>query len=375
MINKSKKIYIVFLISFLSLSLGSFLFAQERPLEVEYPEMAGIKPETTAFPLPEYVKYIFNSAIILGGVIAFLALVYAGFRYSTSLGSPATQKEAKKQIQTALFGLSLLFLSWLILTTINPQLVVSKLPSLKPPVLPAVTPVFFPPAKEPGEFTIELKKYTELAEKVEKSSEKEVKAAKELKEAAQSCSCDKGKAECKEDHCLCEGDPCPKRGIMNTKKKELIDFSGELKGLNKSFWLGIEAIEKAKIKLEPEEEVKLFITTVNKLADLAFSQATNAQAMWWLGDRCKFEEGRCRYCSCKQCSEEKTAASVPMGPTNTKIRGCLCLGTPPCWQEACPANRIEANLADSEAVDKEIKILSQAIKDLTGKIKIREEKK
>ena len=53
------------LLLFFSLLLINVALAQERPLEAEYPEIQGFKPETVATNLPQYVKYIFNFAIAI----------------------------------------------------------------------------------------------------------------------------------------------------------------------------------------------------------------------------------------------------------------------------------------------------------------------
>jgi len=128
------------LLLFFSLLLINVVLAQERPLETEYPEIQGFKPENVATNLPQYVKYIFNFAVALVGLIAFGVLVWAGIRYVTSAGKPEELKKSKKRIQASLLGILILLFSYLILTTINPQLVVFRLPGLSSvPVTPATT--------------------------------------------------------------------------------------------------------------------------------------------------------------------------------------------------------------------------------------------
>ncbi|KPJ56464.1 hypothetical protein AMJ49_04775 [Parcubacteria bacterium DG_74_2] len=122
----NKKILIIFSLIILStLLLSSFSLAQ-KPLEVDYPEVFGeTLPEKPV--LPEYIKYIFNLALLLGGLVAFGALVYGGFRYLTSVGSPAAMDDAKNQITAGILGLVILLASYLILTTVNPQLAILKM--------------------------------------------------------------------------------------------------------------------------------------------------------------------------------------------------------------------------------------------------------
>lgn len=120
-----KKILIVFLlmVSLLAI-LFDFSFAAERELEVPIPGL-----ETDTLPaLPDYIVAIFNFSLMIIGLIVFGALIYGGFRYLTSAGKPAAMADAKDQIFSALLGLIILFSSYLILTTINPELVILSEP-------------------------------------------------------------------------------------------------------------------------------------------------------------------------------------------------------------------------------------------------------
>ncbi len=118
----SKKISIVVV-----LILATFLsvgFAFARDLEVPLPQTGGGSAITQTPLLPDYIKYIFNFSIGIAGLIAFLTMVYGGFRYLTSAGNPSAMSDANSQIFASLIGLVILFGSYLLLTTINPQLVV-----------------------------------------------------------------------------------------------------------------------------------------------------------------------------------------------------------------------------------------------------------
>jgi hypothetical protein len=106
----------------------------QQKLEIEYVTIPGgeAAPRTVeGTSLPEYVKYIFNFAILIIGLIALGMLIYAGVRYLTSAGDPEKLKGARSQILAAFLGLIILLSSYLILTNINPQLVVFDLSGLK----------------------------------------------------------------------------------------------------------------------------------------------------------------------------------------------------------------------------------------------------
>jgi hypothetical protein len=68
---------------------------------------------------------------MIGGVLAFGAIVYGGVLYAISMGNPSRQSEGKEWIQSALIGLLLLAGATLILKTINPDLVNLNLPTLQ----------------------------------------------------------------------------------------------------------------------------------------------------------------------------------------------------------------------------------------------------
>lgn len=68
------------------------------------------------------IQYFFEWMIVLGGLVAFIAFIWAGILYMTSVGDANKMSEAKKKIRNALLGLILLMLSYLIFYTINPEL-------------------------------------------------------------------------------------------------------------------------------------------------------------------------------------------------------------------------------------------------------------
>ncbi|MEX1113493.1 MAG: pilin [Patescibacteria group bacterium] len=70
------------------------------------------------------VQYI-NAAYIwfafIGGLLAIIMLIYAGYTYMGSYGDPEKISNAKDIVEKTLIGLALLILAALILSTINPR--------------------------------------------------------------------------------------------------------------------------------------------------------------------------------------------------------------------------------------------------------------
>ena len=125
-----KKILIIYFFAILLVSpLSTFSIGGCRELEVPIPGLTS-----TCLPaLPDYIAAIYNFALMIVGIVVFGALIYGGFRYLTSVGNPAAIADAKDQIFSAILGLIILFSAWLILNTINPELVI--LGQAPPPTL------------------------------------------------------------------------------------------------------------------------------------------------------------------------------------------------------------------------------------------------
>src|SRR3989344_127644 len=78
---------------------------------------------------PAFVSTVFKVLIGFGGLFAVVMIVIAGIGYMLSESALDTSK-AKSRAQAALWGLLLLAVSWLILWTINPNLLKFDLTSI-----------------------------------------------------------------------------------------------------------------------------------------------------------------------------------------------------------------------------------------------------
>jgi hypothetical protein len=92
----------------------------------------GMTSDVTTSTAPgEFVSGFYQFALMIGGVLAFGAVVYGGVLYAASAGNPSKQSEGKEWIKSAIFGLLLLAAAYLVLYTINPNLVNLGLPTLQ----------------------------------------------------------------------------------------------------------------------------------------------------------------------------------------------------------------------------------------------------
>lgn len=151
MSKKTKKIISTSLLIFV-VSLFS-LVPQEGKAETQpsdpftYEVMEGIPGfinpgESAGFN--EYVSAIYKFGIWTVGIAALLMLSIGAFTYITSAGNNAAMGTAKTIITDSIIGLVLALLSWLLLYTINPDLVnnsgISKIPSIPPKIEPSLPP-------------------------------------------------------------------------------------------------------------------------------------------------------------------------------------------------------------------------------------------
>ena len=80
----------------------------------------------------EIVSWIIKRAFEIAGVLAFVMIVYAGFQYLTSGGNTAQQKDAQERIVNAIIGIVLLFAFYIILYTINPDILSGSSKTIAP---------------------------------------------------------------------------------------------------------------------------------------------------------------------------------------------------------------------------------------------------
>ena len=121
-----KILALIFLISFLvlpNISLAVDCNGSDNRLNLCYPSFQNFSL-TLDMPLNEIVAWFYYFIIGVAGLAAFVMLVMGGVKYLTSAGNPSAIGDAKDQIKSALLGLLIILMSWLILQVINPDLTV-----------------------------------------------------------------------------------------------------------------------------------------------------------------------------------------------------------------------------------------------------------
>ncbi len=92
-----------------------------QTLKFSQPQCEGDKCEITW--IGDYISAIFSYGVGLAAVLAVIMIMVGGFLWLTSGGSPDRVGKAKEFISSALLGLVLALLSFVILYTVNPRLV------------------------------------------------------------------------------------------------------------------------------------------------------------------------------------------------------------------------------------------------------------
>ena len=103
------------------------LFSQTAlALEVNYPNINLLGNQyriTSGSDIAQYAQYLFVFLIALAGILAVISLVIGGIRILAAAGNPGKIGEAKDQIFGSILGVILLMTSFIILRTINADLV------------------------------------------------------------------------------------------------------------------------------------------------------------------------------------------------------------------------------------------------------------
>lgn len=114
------KIFLIF-IGCLSLFLLSFDFTLAYKLLEPLPGLGESVPEEGG--LSRYASWLFTFVLAAAAFLAVLMIVIGGIQIIVSGASESARKNAKDRIRDAIWGLLLAISAWLILYTINPDLV------------------------------------------------------------------------------------------------------------------------------------------------------------------------------------------------------------------------------------------------------------
>ncbi len=124
-----KKIFLIIFLLFI-ICAPSITMAQVK-LETGLPNVPGGQLPADK-ELPSYINYLFIFGLGAITILALAQMMLGGIQYILAAGNVSKTEDAKNTIQQALLGLGLLLASFLLLRTINPDLVNLKNPTLTP---------------------------------------------------------------------------------------------------------------------------------------------------------------------------------------------------------------------------------------------------
>jgi hypothetical protein len=334
-----KKI-IVLTIIFLSLSLPILA----RELEIDYPTIPGTEVSLQTVEgtgLSDYVKYIFNFALWIMGVVAFGVLAYAGFRYFTSAGNPGKQSDSKKQIFAAFLGIIILLCSYIILTTINPQLVIFEVSGLKEVAISPSSPILSPLSPDI------LARIKAIALAVDALSSDIKRLSADLITAVRQCNCSFTSAEC---DCLgldctpvrCYGDPCPNREEIIALQRKITEKLDEILYYRNRIIAEEEDLG-PELKRLDETAAEELIENLDNLIILIEGIEGPTQKIIDLPSSCLMVDGDCK----ATCSEETCHNSCAHKVTGCPPEGCKG-GNP------CPVGAMETALGEISGIQENI---------------------
>jgi len=119
--SKTQKIFLYFAIACI-LVLPALVYADATPIQYEPIEEIPLAEKPTE--LNSYVKALFQFGIAVIGIVSMGAIMIGGYLYIFAAGGKTDK--AKQMITNALLGLGLALTSWIIVYTINPDLVELK---------------------------------------------------------------------------------------------------------------------------------------------------------------------------------------------------------------------------------------------------------
>jgi hypothetical protein len=131
--KKLPKILIIFFIAVFILQLTAllFLFVNPARAEVKFTPQVSVGNEFTAGSAQtvggdttaKYIRAIYQYGIGVTGILATIVLMFGGVLWLTAGGNTGQVSEAKEWIKASLTGLIIALLSYIILLTVNPDLV------------------------------------------------------------------------------------------------------------------------------------------------------------------------------------------------------------------------------------------------------------
>ncbi len=101
---------------------GKLVLPVGMPYSPNFPAIPGTESLSPTAGIPQLITFAYLAGLWLVGLVVFVQITMSGVRWLVSAGKPEEIAKAKNDITNALLGLVLLLSSYVILNTINPDL-------------------------------------------------------------------------------------------------------------------------------------------------------------------------------------------------------------------------------------------------------------
>lgn len=139
---KNKTIFLACVLSIILLGalLGGHADAAGLKLNVDYPNIPApggafdlncIETKACDPTIGNIILFVFYAALWIGGIVAFVSLIYAGFQFIIAGENPSVRAAARERLENVMWGIVILLLTVLVLNVINPALTKLNEPTLK----------------------------------------------------------------------------------------------------------------------------------------------------------------------------------------------------------------------------------------------------
>ncbi|MEI8361135.1 MAG: pilin [bacterium] len=110
----------------LQVKLPNFNPTKANEIQCDLDPNTGKRTNCTFPWIGEWVAWVYQYSLGIGGILATIIMMFAGFRWMMAGGDSSAIGDAKKYISGAVAGIIILFSSYLILFQINPDLITMK---------------------------------------------------------------------------------------------------------------------------------------------------------------------------------------------------------------------------------------------------------
>jgi hypothetical protein len=106
---------------------GVATVSAQQKLNVEIPDIGGSGGiDSTSGGFAQYIRAVYSYSLVIASFLALFVMVYGSIKYILSRSNPSNMEDAKAWIMGGIYGLLLLLGAFVLLYTINPELVQLK---------------------------------------------------------------------------------------------------------------------------------------------------------------------------------------------------------------------------------------------------------